>query len=170
MNKEQMVEEITSLKKRLLELEGAVGNPVDEWKPDSILDLEDGDEYLCIERDGNIEEYIWDCSNVDFDPRDQGNAFLLSERKKAEELVEHRRCRTLFVKLLAEKNNGWVPNFNGNQYNYCITYENGNETCIDHFCTQQFQPDEFYARNAENLKSVHQELGDDVVRKAILAR
>ena len=114
--------------------------------PKTVWDLEEGDQYWVA--DGNESACIleWDGDEGAVYLRNLGEVFLSKSEAKKE--ADRRKAETQLVRLIAEFNNGWVPDWNdGNESKRILRFDHhANEIVVDYFYWQQHSQAKFYLK------------------------
>ena len=125
-------------------------------KPKTVWNLEDGDEYWALNADGSISQNNVDCE-YDIDCREQGNAFLSKSEAKKEDA--RRKAETKLVRLIAEFNDGWVPDWSkGSGYKFYLRVNFDRSCVVTDFTQLKSCHDKFYLKSNDIPITLHDEM------------
>lgn len=130
-------------------------NPPHE--PNTVWDLEDGEEYFVLNSDGSIGNLVWSKEPIDINIRNQGNMFLTKEDAEYE-----KKRREVFakVKKYARPFRFGEPNW------YAVVNHYDNH--IDFSYVGVVQCAELYFESKEKIKQAIAEVGEDDFKKYYL--
>lgn len=115
MNKEQLQQQIEDMKNKLVEMEAELNKPevvINYWQP------KEGDTLYYVTYSGNV--------NTSYNSKVNENIYrVFKTKEEAERYAEYVKAEETLKRVIAEANEGWLPDWGGNIINYnIILYKN----------------------------------------------
>lgn len=121
MNKEQLQQQIEDMKNKLVEMEAELNKPevvINYWQP------KQGDTLYYVTYLGNI--------NTSYNSKVNENIYrVFKTKEEAERYAEYVKAEETLKRVIAEANQGWLPDWSGCVKNYHIRLYKNN---LDYIC------------------------------------
>ena len=123
MNKEQLQQQIEDMKNKLVEMEAELNKPevvINYWQP------KEEDFMYFVNHLGNV-------SNLYYNKRCQVDEIryrVFKTKKEAERYTEYIKAEETLKRVIAEANEGWLPNWSDSVNNYNIILYKNNLECF----------------------------------------
>lgn len=130
MNKEQLQQQIEYMKNKLVEMEAELNKPevvINYWQP------KDDEFFYWANHLGGI-------SNNMYNPLIQEDKLryrVFKTREEADRYTKYVKAEETLKRVIAEANEGWLPNWDGSIYNYNIRLHNNNLTYVTSLITKE---------------------------------
>ncbi|MGL5972442.1 MAG: hypothetical protein ACRCZK_01805 [Oscillospiraceae bacterium] len=111
----------------------------------SVWELESGDYYYYLSNIGIIHFKVWTSSPTDLRKREIGNCFLTEEEALKE--IERQEAEVKLLKIIADYNNGWLPNWEDKEEIKFYLYFDSNDVRIDYIRLPREYSNEWYIKN-----------------------
>lgn len=126
MNKEQLQQQIEDMKNKLVEMEAELNKPevtINYWQP------KEEDLMYFVNHLGNV-------SNLYYSKRCQVDEIryrVFKTKEEAKRYAEYVKAEETLKRVIAEANEGWLPDWNGFERKYyIILYNNNNLECVSY--------------------------------------
>ena len=123
MNKEQLQQQIEDMKNKLVEMEAELNKPevvINYWKP------KQGDTVYYVTYSGNINDLYY---KINYKV-DENIYRVFKTKEEAERYAEYVKAEETLKRVIAEANEGWLPDWCGYKSNYIIILYNNNLKCL----------------------------------------
>ena len=139
MNKEQLQQQIEDMKNKLSEMEAKLNNPevtINYWQP------KENASYYYVNYLGNVSKaYYKKDSQVD-----KLRYRVFKTREEADRYTEYVKAEEIIRRVIAEANEGWLPDWNGSVKNYNIRLYN-NKIDYTYYYTSKLLPTFMYIKS-----------------------
>ena len=136
MNKEQLQQQIEDMKNKLVEMEAELNKPevvINYWQP------KQGDTLYYVTYSGNI--------NTSYNSKVNENIYrVFKTKEEAERYAEYVKAEETLKRVIAEANEGWLPDWGGSVANYNIRVYN-NKIDYTYYYTTKLLPTFMYIKS-----------------------
>jgi len=126
MNKEQLQQQIEDMKNKLVEMEAELNKPevvINYWQP------KQGDTLYYVTYSGNV--------NTSYNSKVNENIYrVFKTKEEAERYAEYIKAEETLKRVIAEANEGWLPDWSGCVNNYFIRLYKNNLDYIRYTTTK----------------------------------
>lgn len=136
MNKEQLQQQIEDMKNKLVEMEAKLNKPevvINYWQP------KQGDTLYYVTYSGNV--------NTSYNSKVNENIYrVFKTKEEAERYAEYVKAEETLKRVIAEANEGWLPDWGGSVSNYNIRVYN-NKIDYTYYYTTKLLPTFMYIKS-----------------------
>mgnify|MGYP003493828289 CR=1 FL=1 len=139
MNKEQLQQQIEDMKNKLVEMEAELNKPevtINYWK------LKERDMYFYVNYLGNVGYSYYEEKYQD----DKSRYRVFKTKEEAERYAEYIKAEETLKRVIAEANEGWLPDWSGYVKNYYIRLYN-NKLDLSCYTTTKVLPAFMYIKS-----------------------
>ena len=141
MNKEELQQQIEDMKNKLVEMEAELNKPevtINYWKP------KERDRYFYVSQLGNVGSAYYEEKYQD----DKNRYKIFKTREEANRYTKYIKAEETLKRVIAEANDGWLPDWNGFERKYYIRlYNNNNLECVS-YSSYKIVPNFMYIKSA----------------------
>ena len=152
MNKENLQKQIEEMKTKLADMEAELNKPevvTNYWQPSK------GDKYYYV----NMLGYVESCNCFKDSKQDEIRHRVFKTREEAEKYAEYIKAEETLRRVIAEANEGWLPNWNSSdEYKFEVQLINRDARLyVDCFSSLKRHPNFMYIKSKELAEKLMKE-------------